>query len=512
MELPDIPYTPFFLGKSHTGAAEVHDHGGCEDQMVIDGAESTQDYSAVEIQFLEWNASLKAIMAIPAKERTDEQTKDGKALRQKVDRKKFQFPHLVEAKKPAKSAADRKKASKQRQSEESREREKEAARARNATEEGKAAGRARKATDDGMAATRRRAAAKRAGVEVKPNEGLNNEAIMDGSKKVAAHSIGKMEHRCEHCDALKFDKEPGAVCCLSGKVYLDRFTPPPDVLLKLWFQDTQEARVFRKNSRSFNNGLCFTSIVVQEKRFAGFTPSVIFQGKVYQFMGPLLAAEQETPRFAQLYVMDPSLETTQRIANMKLPSTASRVELELVGGTMRELQDWMRENNPFARSFIQVMEIPEDQQVDGKLVITAQRRPEAEHERRYNPQINLGEVSILTDCNRQDLVIRPREGGLHHVSVLNPKSSPLHFTVLFPNGDLGWDRFKRHAIGSKSVSAKEFYVWHIRVCQIKLNVIKQLGSSILSSLKVYRILPFSFFCADQNKSLSTTYFLNLHLH
>ena len=58
----------------------------------------------------------------------------------------------------------------------------------------------------------------------------------------------------------------------------------------------------------------------------------------------------------------------------------------------------------------------------GKIVISAKARPTGEHERRYNEQINLQEVSILTNSEPHDLVLQLRGGGLHTISDLNPNN------------------------------------------------------------------------------------------
>ena len=71
------------------------------------------------------------------------------------------------------------------------------------------------------------------------------------------------------------------------------------------------------------------------------------------------------------------------------------------------------------------------------------------------------QVSVLTDHHAQDLVLTLREGGLKTIPVLNPNAMALHFTVFFPNGDRGWDKDERHATGGKTVTAKEFAVYHL---------------------------------------------------
>ena len=62
--------------------------------------------------------------------------------------------------------------------------------------------------------------------------------------------------------------------------------------------------------------------------------------------------------------------------------------------------------------FKQIMEIGEEQLPQGKIVISAKSRPTGEHARRYNEQLNLQEVSILTSSERHDLVLEMQGGGI----------------------------------------------------------------------------------------------------
>ena len=71
------------------------------------------------------------------------------------------------------------------------------------------------------------------------------------------------------------------------------------------------------------------------------------------------------------------------------------------------------------------------------------------------------QVSVLIDHHAQDLVLTLRDGGLQTIPVLNSNAMPLHFTVLFPNGDRGWNKDERHTTGGKTVTAKEFAVFHL---------------------------------------------------
>ena len=95
---------------------------------------------------------------------------------------------------------------------------------------------------------------------------------------------------------------------------------------------------------------------------------------------------------------------------------------------MKKLQDLMIEVNPFVKDFLHICEIPDEEIREGKLIISCKARPEGEHERRYNEQQSLTEVSVLTNSQKGDLVLRKRGGGLQFINDLHPAAQPLHFT------------------------------------------------------------------------------------
>ena len=108
-----------------------------------------------------------------------------------------------------------------------------------------------------------------------------------------------------------------------------------------------------------------------------------------------------------------------------------------------------------------IMEIPDKDLANGKIIMSAKAKPKEEHARRYNLPTSLQEVSILTDSQPNDLVLRKRGGGLTLISDLNPKAMPLHFTLLFPHGTYGWDPYKLQANGKRKISSCQFYKFHI---------------------------------------------------
>ena len=104
-------------------------------------------------------------------------------------------------------------------------------------------------------------------------------------------AFGRFNIVCEYCGAIKFMK----------------------------------AKLFKQNYRALDNTVSLASLCVKEKRFSGgFAPSVIIEVKVAQMMGPLIVEPGTTPAFAQLYVLDPALQRTQRYLDLYLPPGMSQ--------------------------------------------------------------------------------------------------------------------------------------------------------------------------------------------
>ena len=212
--------------------------------------------------------------------------------------------------------------------------------------------------------------------------------------------------------------------------------------------------------------LALSSIIVNESRFKNrYWPSVIFEGKVSQMYGPLQPEEGETPRFAQLYIHDPATEHTTRVKNMCLPKHLSNVQTNLITSTMQKLQKILKQINPFVKDLLHVCEIPDSELKDGKIIISCKKtdRPKGSHERRYNIQQSLNEVSVLTNSVAGDLVLRKRGGGLKYIYDLHPAAQPLHFVLLFPFGTHGCSEFMMHTDKKKRVSPREFFAYHLNM-------------------------------------------------
>ena len=206
-----------------------------------------------------------------------------------------------------------------------------------------------------------------------------SEGILDGSERLAAHSIGKREqrHDCEHCGAERWEKEKtwGQLCCLGGKCVLptykmpDPAAPPPELVeaadvqagkektkaamevCSLWESDHPHGVWLRKFARSANSSFSMASQPL-DRRFqrpavpgGAFQPCLVMHGQVNHVMGPLEMEgnAEEEPRYAQVYVLDAAFrkeDTTARthcrIGNISWPSITTNEVL-----TRRVVMDYL---------------------------------------------------------------------------------------------------------------------------------------------------------------------------
>ena len=98
-------------------------------------------------------------------------------------------------------------------------------------------------------------------------------------------------------------------------------------------------------------------------------------------MGPLQSEPGITPRFAQLYVLDPALELTQRFSNMSHPLNKTASDKKIMKRHLETVQEVLHTVNPFVSDFKQILDIPAEDLREGKIAISAKARPQGAHER-----------------------------------------------------------------------------------------------------------------------------------
>ena len=74
---------------------------------------------------------------------------------------------------------------------------------------------------------------------------------------------------------------------------------------------------------------------------------------------------------------------------MSIPENISTTPKQILKDVLQVVQKALDKHNHFIRDFKQIIDIPTEELGEGKLIISAKKRPVGEHERRYNIQTNL---------------------------------------------------------------------------------------------------------------------------
>lgn len=138
--------------------------------------------------------------------------------------------------------------------------------------------------------------------------------------------------RCVSCNAPLFDDETDTKCCLFRKG--DRagwygpfctypYIPRPDGQYSaLWYEDTDDAKYFRANTRLYNSRYAFSSLQAHRVKLAG-KPVFKLKGQVYYRLAPTMEppADRETglPQpldYAQLYTLDEQAGFDERLERL----------------------------------------------------------------------------------------------------------------------------------------------------------------------------------------------------
>jgi hypothetical protein len=274
--------------------------------------------------------------------------------------------------------------------------------------------------------------------------------------------IGRMNKICSHCGALKWPGEAPGMCCSGGKVKLTPLRPPPQPLESLMSGITPESKHFLDNIRKYNSCFQMTSFGASEEVFeSGFMPTFKVQGQVYHRVGSLLPPSNEEHKFLQIYFMgDERKEVQQRCKNMP----GVRVDI------VKKLQQMLHQHNIYVDFFKTALQrMPSDKY---KVVIRADKKPEGEHERRFNEPVT-NEVAIVIAGNafdRRDIVLEKQNGLLQRVSETHRSYDALQYPLIFWEGEDGYyffitqtDPITGLAVNRKKVSAMNFYAYRIMV-------------------------------------------------
>ena len=157
-----------------------------------------------------------------------------------------------------------------------------------------------------------------------------------------ASDVGTMSTECPHCHALLFANElmHTTICCRKGKIQLCNPLLPPIEYMKLFTDNTEQAKEFRKNIRGYNNAFSFTSLGADfdqnltSSRDGCFTFRI--QGSIYHRIGPITPeSDIHKPVYAQIYFQDTELEA-QIDRRLEIFHTLRRDTMACIQATLME--------------------------------------------------------------------------------------------------------------------------------------------------------------------------------
>jgi len=133
---------------------------------------------------------------------------------------------------------------------------------------------------------------------------------------------------CSHCHALHFDCEKltsswvnhpkFGMCCLQGQIQLSSLQPLIGILHNYLTGDDYSSREFRNNIQQYNAAFAITSVGVKiDNSVTRQSGPYCFkiQGELHYLTGALFPHGDQTPMYAQIYILDTAEQLNVRRAN-----------------------------------------------------------------------------------------------------------------------------------------------------------------------------------------------------
>ncbi|CAN1172159.1 hypothetical protein LINPERPRIM_LOCUS30907 [Linum perenne] len=139
-------------------------------------------------------------------------------------------------------------------------------------------------------------------------------------------------------------------------------------------------------------------------------------------MGSLLPPPGVAPKYCQLYVLDPQVDSEHRLTNLSGPNR--QLDPAIIAG----IDDMLQEHNCLETSRTLRVRI-----VGSRI----------ESDRRYDLPTEVELAGLIPDDFQpdhedRDIIVQSRSTGLMRITSMNPKYDALHFPLLFPHGEDGF--------------------------------------------------------------------------
>lgn len=271
--------------------------------------------------------------------------------------------------------------------------------------------------------------------------------------------LGPMSEQCSACGAKHFKAEETGninrslykLCCHKGKVLLTNYTSSDylEALIRGIHSPDRELRKksqnYLENIRSYNSAFAMVSSESHlDESVLGGIYNFRIHNSFYHRIGTLLPTEDNSPKYAQIYLYDVNTATEQRLRN-KANQNCDRT-------LMQEIALHLNEVNAYVRSFRTMADIclETGNNEDISMYIVLDKDSDI---RRYNDAVTTDVAAIFRAKDgeppgERNMVIYSKLNGIRRVSVLEPSLDPMAYPLLFPMGDSGWHPDMTHEPGT----------------------------------------------------------------
>ena len=308
---------------------------------------------------------------------------------------------------------------------------------------------------------------------------------------VKEHDIGQMTYACSECGALMFKEEKSnmspstenspakfSLCCSYDAIKLPPIKEPPETLNQLLTGSNKRDQDFQTNIRTYNSSLAFASMGLTQKEYKFKTKGPYcfrISGQIYHTLSQMHPEPGKIPKFSQMYIYDHQNNLDNCLQSFQ----------NLERTVLKELQEMIKEVNPYAHLYKQAGYIMrENPTEDVKLVLRAHDDKTNVDPWRYNLPTGT-DVTVILPVDTQNTLERdvivyknaashPNGKYLMNIKATHSMYDPLMYVLMFPFGDLGWERDYRS--GGKKYSAMQYYKYKLMIHgNCSFNAIHRMG-------------------------------------
>ncbi|XP_027181704.1 uncharacterized protein LOC113780084 [Coffea eugenioides] len=235
---------------------------------------------------------------------------------------------------------------------------------------------------------------------------------------------------CQHCGAKRFHLEPSNFCCSGGAISIVHPVMPYD-LFRLYSGTDEDCVHFRKNVRTYNNNLAFTTFAAKyDKNLTKNTKGVYtfrVEGQIYHLLNSL-KPNGHPPTGIQLYFYDQKEELSKRL------DTSPRLgdsTLKLLMGIIKQ--------NPYTKVFKSLRELPN---LDDHSIFLNSNPGLDQH--LYNMPTSSEVAAIWTETDNEALdkgahiQVYTHANTSHRIQHYFACYDSLQYPLLFPRDEFGW--------------------------------------------------------------------------